>query len=75
MVRQVSIGLVSMSCNLCGHQRSRVLRTVYDAGDIRRVRQCDGCGHKWVTLEVPVDTVSKAREVFEAVKAIAERVL
>lgn len=63
-----------MNCPLCQHERSRVIRTTYGA-DIRRVRCCDGCGHRWVTVEVEEATVRRAREIQAQVKAIAETVI
>jgi transcriptional regulator NrdR family protein len=61
-------------CPLCHHTRTSVIRTTHGA-EIRRVRVCDSCGNRWVTLEVPADTVAKARAVLDGIQALSRTVL
>jgi len=58
---------MGMKCPKCRSYHSTVLNTHYDAGRPRRYRVCgkrmkggeikDGCGHRWVTIEVIVEKV------------------
>jgi len=40
----------------CEHRRSRVVgsRNITEHGIVRR-RECVDCGHRWGTMEVPID--------------------
>jgi hypothetical protein len=51
-----------VSCQLCQAEHSRIVRTTYGA-DIRRVRQCGVCGHRWVTVEVEKDFIDQMRQL------------
>lgn len=41
-----------MHCPLCQHQANTVMRTTSRGNQIRRTRQCDRCGNRWVTVEI-----------------------
>lgn len=48
------------SCAGCGHWKSRVLETRKDTayGYTWRLRQCDSCGVRWPTYELPVECIT-----------------
>lgn len=55
-----------MTCPLCGHNCSGVLRSRSTPTGVVRTRQCDRCGHRWRTVEIPqaqADQVQKARRL------------
>jgi len=64
-----------VNCPLCRHGTSHVLRTSSEDLRIARVRQCDGCGHRWNTEEIAAGTARKAREVLERVRELSSTVL
>lgn len=43
-----------MNCSICSHSESRVLHT--DAW--KRRRACCRCGHRWTTVELPLEQAS-----------------
>lgn len=55
-----------MKCPACASADSTVIRSKVAAEGVRRTRQCDTCGKRWVTIEAP-------REVFDAAAQIRDR--
>ena len=63
-----------MKCLTCGSLCNRVLRTTAADQDIRRLRQCDECGKRWVTIESPRevhDSAAEIRQLFAAMMKAA----
>lgn len=59
-----------MNCPTCGHGAHRVLRTTEDARVIVRTRECNQCGKRWKTSEVPATLFERANEIVEAFQAL-----
>lgn len=59
-----------MKCPACGGAESAVIRTVSAAEGVRRTRQCDSCGKRWVTIEAPREHFEAATEVVERFRAL-----
>lgn len=67
-----------MICPFCGHAENRVIdsREVRDGAEIRRRRECDGCGRRFTTYErvdeLPATVVKRdgRRESFDREKLL-----
>lgn len=55
-----------MKCQTCGSLDHRVLRTDDAEDQIARMRECNGCGARFKTAEVPLAVFSKANDIVEA---------
>lgn len=65
-----------MKCQNCHHTEHRVMRSEPRPGAIRRIRQCDRCGHRWPTLEIGEQELADDRRTLaEARKMAAKLVL
>jgi transcriptional regulator NrdR family protein len=60
---------VQVACESCGSRRTVVVLTqqVPDAGIVRR-RRCDGCGHRWYTLQQAEVAISPYSLVWQGSK-------
>lgn len=64
-----------MTCPLCSHRDSRVIRTTErDNGQIRRTRQCERCGHRWPTVEITEAEAQQVERVRRAVGGLIEAI-
>lgn len=52
-----------MTCPLCNHSETRVVRTSERAQRIRRTRQCQQCGNRWATLEITEEEANRVEHV------------
>lgn len=59
-------------CPACGLQNSLIIdsRKVYSSeyGFIRRRRECQSCGQRWSTMELPLETAKKLIKVIKLIK-------
>lgn len=58
-----------MKCGVCGGE-SRVVDSRETKGWIRRRRECERCGARWTTFEMPgeeMETVRKIRRLIEQI--------
>ena len=60
-----------MNCPVCKHAEHHVLRSTSKEGAIRRVRQCDQCGHRWATLEQAEDQIETDRKALAKARELA----
>lgn len=60
---------VQIACESCGSRRTVVVSTqqVPSAGIVRR-RRCDGCGHRWYTLQQAEKVISPYSLVWAGTK-------
>lgn len=58
-----------MTCPECGSVASHVVRTkrvdLSWISFVRRQRECTHCGHRWVTVEVPLDFVKNVEAAID----------
>ena len=61
-----------MNCPTCHHPEHQVLRTDSDrAGEIRRIRRCCQCGHRWSTLELVEASLAADRAALARARELA----
>ena len=57
---------MSMGCISCGHRTVACVDTrplmLDQIPTVRRRRQCEKCGHRWHTIELPEDLVAKLNQ-------------
>ena len=63
-----------MTCPLCHHAEDRVIRSRDRDGSIHRVRECDRCGHRWQTIELPALDVERIKRIEAAWGNLAETI-
>jgi transcriptional regulator NrdR family protein len=63
-----------MSCPLCHHDEDHVIRSKERNDTVHRVRQCDRCGHRWQTVELPVADVERIRRIEAAWGSLADSI-
>lgn len=66
-----------MKCPTCGGEDSHIIKTTAQDDLIRRSRQCDKCGYRWSTVEIPADfhkRASRALETLDLAGAIGRSV-
>lgn len=59
-----------MKCPACGAPDNTVIRSKATVESVRRTRQCDTCGKRWVTIEAPEELHDAAREIRERFLAL-----
>ncbi len=60
-----------MNSPTCGHSDSWIVRTKNNGkGVVHRVRQCERCGCRWKTGEVPIADLERATRIVEAAKQL-----
>lgn len=60
-----------MACPLCTHPDSRVIRSSErESGQVRRTRQCERCGNRWATVEIPEAEAQHVAKVRAAAGAL-----
>jgi transcriptional repressor NrdR len=64
-----------MNCPTCHHTEHHVMRSKARGNVIRRVRQCDRCGHRWATLEIEERVVAKERATLVQARELAARLI
>ena len=58
-------------CPACGLQNSLIIDSrYYSDGFYRRRRECQSCGERWSTMEVPFDTGQKLIKIIKLIKEI-----
>lgn len=58
-------------CPACGLQNSLIIDSrYYGDGFYRRRRECQSCGERWSTMEVPLETGQKLIKVIKLIKEI-----
>jgi transcriptional regulator NrdR family protein len=62
-----------MQCPKCSGTEHRVLQTDPAEGRITRRRQCDDCGARFTTSEVPIAVFERAREVEQLLAELKRR--
>jgi transcriptional regulator NrdR family protein len=45
-------------CPACNSSKGRVFDSRSVGGEVKRKRECEGCGHRWATLEVNLDDLT-----------------
>ena len=61
----------STRCPACGLQNSLIIEGRYCSdGFYRRRRECQSCGERWSTMEVPFETGQKLIKVIKLIKEI-----
>ena len=63
-----------MTCPLCRHDENRVIRSRERNGEVHRLRQCDRCGHRWQTVELPAADVERIRRIEAAWAGLSESI-
>ena len=54
---------LKVPCPSCGSRDVGVIdsRSWEDLQERRRRRECDACGHRWTTVEVPIDELQRIK--------------
>lgn len=63
-----------MSCPLCRHDENHVIRSRERDGEVHRLRQCDRCGHRWQTIELPATDVERIKRIEAAWAGLSESI-
>lgn len=59
------------ACPKCSHKISEVTHNKHqEGGEVQRRRKCSVCGFRFNTVEVPLDTFSKLKNLFDAIRSI-----
>jgi transcriptional regulator NrdR family protein len=58
-----------MKCPACTSTEQRVLTTRTGDSKVARLRCCDACGHRWNTVEVGAQDISRMESAVAAVRA------
>jgi transcriptional regulator NrdR family protein len=64
-----------MKCPNCRHTEHRVMRSEPRPGAIRRIRQCDQCGHRWPTLELEEQAIADDRRTLAEARELAKKLV
>ena len=59
------------ACPKCGSKRSEVTHNKpQEGGEVQRRRKCNLCGFRFNTVEMPIDTFAKLKNLFDAIRSI-----
>jgi len=58
-------------CPACGLQNSLIIDSrYYNDGFYRRRRECQSCGERWSTIEIPLEMGQKLIKIIKLIKDI-----
>lgn len=63
-----------MNCPTCGHDAHRVLQTNTREDRIQRTRECNGCGHRWHTIEALATEYARANDIVAAFERLKQAI-
>lgn len=60
-----------MKCTACGSEEQRVMSTRMGETKVTRLRQCTACGHRWNTVELDAQNLSKMESAVKAFRTFS----
>lgn len=60
-----------MKCAACTSEEVRVMTTRHTDSKVMRLRCCSACGHRWTTVEVDAQNLSRMESTVKAFRAFA----
>ena len=58
-----------MKCPACSSDEQRVMSTRHGATKVTRLRCCTACGHRWNTVEIEAQNLTRMESAVKAVQA------
>jgi uncharacterized Zn finger protein len=59
-----------MKCPACTSDEQRVLTTRTEDAKIKRLRCCGACGHRWTTVEIDAQNLSRMESAVQAIRSL-----
>lgn len=60
-----------MKCPACTSNEQRVMTTRTHTSKVMRLRCCDACGHRWTTVELDAQNLSRMESAVKAMRSFA----
>lgn len=60
-----------MNCQACTSEEQRVISTKTGVRKVTRLRCCGACGHRWTTVEMDTQDVTRMESAIEVVRAFS----
>lgn len=60
-----------MKCSACGSEEQRVLATRPGETKVTRLRCCAACGHRWSTIEIDAQNLSRMESAVRAFRTFS----
>ena len=70
---RVSVEIVEtpLKCPACTSTEQRVLNTRNESAKVTRLRCCGACGHRWTTVELDAQNLSRMESAIQAMRSFA----